>query len=293
MSYAERDGVQLHHEVLGPDDGVPLLLVMGFTAQMTAWPDGFCAALVDRGFRVVRMDNRDCGLSSKSEGPPPPLPALLLRAHAGEDVSADVPYTLLDMARDALAVLDHLGIARAHVVGASMGGMIAQELAIHAPERLRSVTSIMSTTGDQEVGQARPGIMEALMTPAPEGREAVIAHAAKVNQQISGPLWDEGEALARAAAAYDRSFHPIGALFQMAAIAASGDRTEGLRSVALPALVVHGRADPLIELSGGLATAEAIPGADLLVLGRMGHNLPPLYWRQIAGAIADLAGRGQ
>jgi pimeloyl-ACP methyl ester carboxylesterase len=292
MSYAERDGVQLHYETMGDADGVPLLLVMGFTAQLTAWPAGFCAALVDRGFRVVRLDNRDCGLSTKTEGPPPSAPALMLRSYAGEDITADVPYTLADMARDALAVLDDLGIERAHVVGASMGGMIVQELAAGFPDRLLSATSIMSTTGDTSVGQARPGVMEALMTPPPEGRDAVIAHAVGVNQKIAGPLWDEGEALARATAAYDRSFHPVGALFQMAAIAASGNRTERLRSVTVPTLVIHGREDPLIGLSGGLATAEAIPGADLLVLGHMGHNLPAKYWGQIAAAIGALAERG-
>lgn len=292
MSYAERDGVQLHHEVRGDQGGEPLLLVMGFTAQMTAWPDGFCDALVERGFRVIRFDNRDCGLSSKTEGPPPAAADLLERARAGQDISTEVPYTLVDMARDALAVLDHLGIERAHVVGASMGGMIVQELAIGFPQRLLTATSIMSSTGNPEVGEAGPGIMEALMTPPPEGREAAIANSVAVNQKVSGPLWDEAESRARATAAYDRCFHPIGAAFQMAAIASSGDRTERLGSVTVPMLVVHGRQDPLIGLSGGLATAEAVPGADLLVLSHMGHNLPAPYWGQIADAVAGLARRG-
>ena len=291
MSYAERDGIQLHYDVTGPETGEPLLLIMGFTAQMTAWSDGFLQALAERGFRAIRFDNRDCGLSSKTEGPPPLAPALLMRAQAGEDISAEVPYTLTDMARDALTVLDHLGIDRAHIVGASMGGMIAQELAIHFPERVRSLTSIMSSTGDTEVGGAKPGVMEAMMTPAPEDRDAVIARSMDIGRMVAGPLWDEGEALARAQAAYDRSFHPIGAVFQIAAIAASGNRTEKLRSVSVPTLVIHGRADPLIEMSGGVATAAAIPGADLLILGHMGHNLPPLYWDQVADSIASLARR--
>lgn len=291
MATARHDGITLHYETTGDPGGEPLLLVMGFTAQLTAWPEGFCQELADRGFFVVRFDNRDCGLSSKTEGPLPDAVSLLVRARAGEDISTDVPYTLVDMAGDALAVLDELGIERAHVVGASMGGMIVQTLAIEFPQRLRSVTSIMSTTGDPAVGQARPGAMQVLMTPPPEGREAVIAHSVEVNRAIAGPLWDEGEALLRATAAYDRSFHPIGAAFQLAAIAASGDRTERLRSVDVPTLVVHGREDPLLGVSGGLATAEAVPGADLLVLGHMGHDLPARYWGQIADNVAALAQR--
>lgn len=291
MSFAERDGVRLHYEVTGDESGEPLLLVMGFTAQMTAWPDGFLHLLANAGFRVIRFDNRDCGLSTKSEGPPPNAPALMMRALSGEDVSVDVPYTLRDMALDGIAVLDDLGIDRAHVVGASMGGMIVQTMAFECPDRLLSVTSIMSTTGNPRVGQAEPEAMQALLTPPPEGREAAIAHAVRVNQRISGPLWDEGEALTRATNAYDRSFHPVGAAFQLAAIAASGDRTERLRSVQVPMLVIHGRVDPLITLSGGLATAEAVPGADLLVFGHMGHNLPALYWPQTVDAIAGLAQR--
>jgi pimeloyl-ACP methyl ester carboxylesterase len=291
MSFAERDGTRIHYETTGDRGADPLLLVMGFTAQLTAWPDGFCQAIADRGFFVVRFDNRDCGLSSKSEGPPPDAATLLLRAIGGDDVSADAPYTLTDMALDGLAVLDELGIDRAHVVGASMGGMIVQTMAIEFPERLLSVTSIMSTTGNPQVGEARPGIMEALMAPPPEGREAAISHSVSVSKAISGPLWDEGEALVRATSAYDRSFHPIGATFQLAAIAASGDRTARLRDVTVPMLVVHGREDALLGLSGGLATAEAVPGSDLLVLGHMGHDLPAEYWGTIADALSSLRQR--
>jgi pimeloyl-ACP methyl ester carboxylesterase len=292
MSFAEHDGVQLHYEVMGDDGGEPLLLVMGFTAQLTAWPDGFCQELVDHGFRVIRFDNRDCGLSSKTEGPPPDAATLFMRALAGDDISGEAPYTLSHMAADGMAVLDALGIQRAHVVGASMGGMIVQTMAFEHPERLLSATSIMSTTGNPAVGQAEPAVTAALFTPPPPDREAAIAHAVKVSQQLSGPLWDEGEALVRVTNAYDRSFHPIGAAFQLTAIAASGDRTERLRTVDLPFLVVHGRLDPLITLSGGLATAEAVPRADLLVLGLMGHNLPQPYWQQVADSIAALSRRG-
>jgi pimeloyl-ACP methyl ester carboxylesterase len=292
MGIAERDGVQLHYEVMGDEGGEPLLLVMGFTAQLTAWPEGFCQLLVERGFRVVRFDNRDCGLSSKTEGPPPDAGTLLMKALSGDDISTQVPYTLSDMAADGIAVLDALGIDSAHVVGASMGGMIVQTMAVEQAHRLRSVTSIMSTTGDPSVGRAEPAVMAALLTPPPAEREAAIAHSIKVSQQISGPLWDEGEALARASTAYDRSFHPVGAAFQLAAIAASGDRTERLRTIDLPFLVIHGRADPLITLSGGLATADAVPGSDLVVFGLMGHNLPEPYWVQAVDAITGVGRRG-
>ncbi len=278
-------GIELYYEVKGQSDNPTILLVMGFTAQLTAWPEGFVDGLVGRGFQVVLFDNRDCGLSSKSPGAFDGAVELLFRAQAGEDVSADAPYTLSDMASDALAVLDAVNVDAAHIVGASMGGMIVQHMAIEHPTRVLSMTSIMSTTGNGEVGTGDPEVMGALLTPAPLEREASIANGVEVNRLIAGPLWDRALAEERTAANWDRSFHPEGATYQIAAIAASGDRTEKLKSVRTPTLVLHGRADALISYSGGAATAEAIPEADLLILAQMGHDLPEALWPQTIDAI--------
>ena len=289
MPTAQLDDLDLCYESFGPDDAPPCLLVMGFTAQMTAWVPGFISELLERGLRVIRYDNRDCGLSSKSEGAPPDVADLMMRAAAGEVIEA--PYSLSDMAHDGFALLDYLGIEAAHIVGASMGGMIVQTMAIEHPERCLSVTSIMSTTGNPEVGQADPAAMEALLTPPPEERSAAIEHNVGASKVLGGSLWDEQDARSRAIEAYDRCFHPPGAAFQMGAIAASGDRSEGLKGVGVPFLVIHGRQDPLLSLSGGLATAEAVPGADLVVFAEMGHDMPREYWPQIADAIIGIAGR--
>ncbi len=288
---AKANGIDLYYEASGNPDDEPLLLVMGFTAQLILWPDEFVQALNDRGFYVIRHDNRDCGLSEKTQGTPPDSIALMTRANEGEDVSGEVPYTLSDMSNDAFGLLDHLGIETAHVAGASMGGMIVQTMAIEHPERLRSVTSIMSTTGDPTVGQANPAAMGALLAPPADGRDAMIAQGIEGSKAISGPLWDRDAAAIRTAAAYDRSFYPIGAAFQMAAIFGSGDRTEQLASVDLPFLVIHGRSDELIDWSGGLATAEAVPNADLIVLAQMGHDMPPSLLPQIADGIRGIANR--
>ncbi len=287
MPTAAIDDIEICYESFGPDEAPPLLLVMGFSAQMTLWPTGLIAELLERGFRVIRFDNRDAGLSSKTPGDPPDGAAALMAGMAGQPV--DAPYSLSDMAADAIGLLDHLGIDAAHVVGASMGGMIVQTMAIDHPDRVRSLTSIMSTTGAPGVGSPEPEAMTVLLTPPPTDRDGAIAATAEVARIISGPFFDPDDAIERAREAYDRSFYPAGAAFQLAAIAASGDRTEALRRLAVPTLVIHGRADPLITMSGGLATAEAIPGADLLLLGEMGHDLPKPYWAQMADAIIGVA----
>lgn len=279
------DGIELYYEVKGSSADPTILLVMGFTAQLTAWPEGFVDGLTSRGYQVVSFDNRDCGLSSKSPGMFEGAIELLFRAQAGEDVSADAPYTLSDMANDAVAVMDAVEVDAAHIIGASMGGMIAQHMAIEHPDRVLSLTSIMSTTGNGEVGNGDPEVMGALLTPAPLEREASIAYGVEVNRLISGPLWDRALSEERTAENWDRSFHPAGATYQIAAIAASGDRTEKLASVKTPTLVLHGRADKLISYSGGVATADAIPEADLLILGQMGHDLPEPLWAQALNAI--------
>ena len=210
---------------------------------------------------------------------------------AGQPIEA--PYTLSLLAADAVGLLDALEIPAAHIVGASMGGMIVQTMAIEHPDRVLSLTSIMSTTGHTEVGQPDPEAMMALLSPVPEGRAEAIEATVNTSRLISGDLFDETESRRTATESYDRCFHPAGTMFQIAAIAASGDRTAGLEQLDVPTLVVHGRQDPLVTLSGGEATAKAVPGADLLVFGKMGHDLPRAYWPQMADAIFNIAARGE
>ncbi|HZN14293.1 MAG TPA: alpha/beta hydrolase [Acidimicrobiales bacterium] len=278
MGIAHRDGVDIYFEEHGPADGPPLLLVNGFTSQVVAWEQEFVDEFVAAGFRLITFDNRDVGLSTKTDGPAPAL---------GETP----PYTVADMASDGMAVLDALGIDRAHVVGASMGGMIVQRMAIDHPDRVLSLTSIMSTTGDRTVGAPNPEAMTALITPPPTEREAYLDQTAANWRIFSGPHYDEARSRARGARSYDRMFHPKGAAFQMAAIMADGDRTAALANVRCPTLVIHGRVDPLVGLSGGEATAAAIPGAELLVLDEMGHDVPLPLIPEIVGAIAKVAAR--
>jgi len=283
--------IEICFESFGPKDAPPLLLVMGLGAQMTLWSPGLISELLDRGFRVIRFDNRDVGLSTKTAGNPPDVVALYAKAMMGEPV--DAPYTLSTMAADAVGLLDVLELSAAHVVGASMGGMIAQMIAVEHPDRVLSLTSIMSTTGAADVGQPDASAIGALLTPPPTDRDGAIAATVDTSRIIAGSLFDEAEARSRATENYDRCFHPAGPAFQIAAIAGTGDRTERLQTLQVPALVIHGREDPLVTLSGGEATADAIPGADLLVLGRMGHDMPKPYWPQIADAIFGIAVRNE
>ena len=283
--------IEICYESFGDDDAPPILLVMGLGAQMTLWSPGFVSELLDRGFRVIRFDNRDVGLSTKTDGPPPDVMAMYMAFAAGQPIEA--PYTLSQLAADAIGLLDALEIPAAHIVGASMGGMIVQTIAIEYPDRVLSLTSIMSTTGHTEVGQPDPEAMMALLSPAPEGRAAAIEANVNTARLISGDLFDEAESRRIAIESHDRCFHPVGTMFQIAAIAASGDRTEGLQQLDVPTLVIHGRQDPLVTLSGGEATAVAVPGAELVVFGLMGHDLPRRYWPQIADAIFNIATRAE
>lgn len=287
MPTISANDIDICYESFGPDDAPPLLLVMGLGAQLNLWPGGFVSELLARGFQVIRFDNRDVGLSSKSPGEPPDLMAIMTAAATGQPV--DAPYTLSLMAQDAVGLLDALGIEAAHVAGASMGGMIAQMMAIEHPDRVLSLTSIMSTTGAGDVGQPEPSAIAALLTPPPADRASAIDQSAATGRVIGGSLFDEERSRSVAAESYDRCFHPAGFAFQVAAISATGDRTERLADVKLPALVIHGRQDSLVTLSGGDATAAAIPGADLLVLAEMGHDMPEAYWPRIADAIGDVA----
>ena len=286
MPTALINGIELFFVDEGDPDGDPLLLVMGLAAQLIAWPQPFVDELVARGFRVVRPDNRDSGLSTQLDG---------VRGDIFE-VMADpstAPYFLRDMAADALGLLDHLGIDQAHVVGASMGGMIAQTLAIEHPRRVRSLCSIMSTTGAWDVGQPTPEAMMAVLTPPPRERDAIVDRAVEIAGIIGSkthPL-DRAELRRRAASFYDRAYRPEGGARQLSAILASGDRTPLLRKLKVPTVVIHGLQDTLIQPDGGRATAAAIPHAELIELPDMGHDLPPHLWPVIADAIEKNARR--
>ena len=277
-------GIELEYDTFGSADDPALLLVMGFTAQMTAWEEAFCQQLADGGRYVIRFDNRDCGLSTKLDGQLVDSMAVMAAVMSKSEVP-EVPYTLSDMAADAIGLLDHLGVARAHVAGASMGGMIVQTIAIEYPERLLSVTSIMSTIGDLEYGQASPEAMEVILAPPPVGRDEAIAMAPSYGVWGSKRYFDTDRACQLAAAAYDRSSYPEGATRQMAAIYASGDRSQLLPDVAVPMLVIHGLDDTLIAPSGGRRTAELVPGAHLLEVADMGHDIPQQLWPMIVGTV--------
>ncbi|MDH3678914.1 MAG: alpha/beta hydrolase [Acidimicrobiia bacterium] len=289
MPQADNDGVVIEYDTIGTHDHPALLLIMGFATQLTAWDREFCQLLASHGFFVIRFDNRDCGLSGKTDGEPPNIMALMMAVMAGNEVTEEVPYTLSDMAADGLAVLDHLGIDQAHIAGASMGGMIAQQMAIDHPDRVLSLTSIMSTTGDSSVGQGTQEAVGALFSPPPEDRDSVIERGLTIAGVVCGPHFDEAEARIRIGDAFDRSFHPQGGPFQLAAIAKTGDRTENLRALDVPTLVIHGEVDTLVDVSGGEATAAAIGGAKLLTFDDMGHDLPKPRWPEITAAIAELA----
>ncbi|MFD5243825.1 alpha/beta fold hydrolase [Amycolatopsis sp. NPDC058340] len=282
MPRARVNGLELEYDTFGSPADPPLVLVMGLGAQMVTWEAGFCELLADGGFHVVRFDNRDIGLSSYLDDLPTPDLAALA---AGDLTTA--PYLLSDLAADITGLFDALGFGRAHVVGASMGGMIAQQLAIDSPERLLSLTSIMSTTGDPSVGQPEPAALAGLTRPPAATREQAIEDGIEWFRLVGSPGHPSDEEFLRMKATrnYDRANHPEGALRQAAAVVASGDRTAKLREVRVPTLVIHGESDPLINVSGGKATAEAIPDAELLLFPGMGHELPRQLWPAIADAI--------
>ena len=281
-------GIDIAFERFGDPGARPLLLILGLGTQLLGWPDGFCDTLADHGMHVIRFDNRDIGLSTHiADAPAPDVGAAL----AGDPSSAS--YRLSDMAGDTVGLLDALELPSAHIVGASMGGMIAQTVAIEHPARVRSLTSIMSTTGDPSVGQATRPAMAALLSPPAASREQAIERTLAIVRVIGSPGFelDEVEIRRRTGLAYDRSNDPVGVARQLVAIAASGDRTAALRGVSVPTLVVHGADDPLVGVSGGQATARAIAGAELAVFDGMGHDLPRGLWAEIAARIGELVER--
>jgi pimeloyl-ACP methyl ester carboxylesterase len=284
---AHRDDVTIAYERIGPAGGEPLLLVMGLGMQMLSWPDELCAMLADRGYCVVRFDNRDVGESTHwTHAGNPRLFDLLARP------KAVAPYRLTDMAADAVAVLDAVGWSSAHVLGASLGGMIAQTLAIAHPDRVRTMTSVMSTPAPQ-IGRARLSAFAALGIPPATSREEAAERMVRVFTAIGSPAYPRDEQWLRDVGrrAFDRAHDPAGPRRQLAAIRASGDRRAALRSVTAPTLVVHGDADPLIRPAGGRATAAAVPGARLVLYPGMGHDLPRPLWPAMLDEIGTLTGR--
>jgi pimeloyl-ACP methyl ester carboxylesterase len=263
-------GITLEYEVHG--EGDPLLLVMGLGGQLVAWPASFIAGLVDRGFKVITFDNRDIGLSTKIDAAPPTkLQSAMVSISRRFAKSA---YLLSDMAKDAVGLLDALNIERAHVVGMSMGGMIAQTMAIEHPSRVRSLTSIMSTTGNPQVGRPKTSVLLRASKLTGGSKETFADRQAALFKLFSGSLYDELEIREVAKLSLERDFTPDGTARQMAAIMASPDRTPQLKKLNVPTLVVHGLEDGLVQPSGGYATTKAIPGARLLAFPDMGHNLP-------------------
>jgi pimeloyl-ACP methyl ester carboxylesterase len=282
MPSVPANGITIEYETTGDPADPALLLVMGLGAQLIHWPDEFCTALAGRGFYVIRYDNRDVGLSTKTGGPPPDLLAAL------QGDTSQATYTVVDMAADGAGLLDALGVRAAHVVGVSMGGMIAQNLAIHHPERVRSLCSIMSTpNGNMSSDPASPEAGAMLFRPPARSREEAVAQSVEGARVVGSPAFavDEDEIRARAARAYDRCFHPLGIARQLCAIVASGDWRPELAKLDVPTLVIHGSDDPLVRPSWGRATAEAIPGSELLMIEGMGHDLPRGAWDTLIEAI--------
>ncbi len=276
-------GIELEYETFGDPSDPTLLLVCGYTSQMNGWDAGLAAQFVGQGLHVVRFDNRDVGLSSKLPGEVKPMKVLSAMLDGGE--VPEVPYTLSDMAADGIGLLDHLGVDRAHIAGVSMGGMIVQTMAIDHPTRIASLTSIMSSTGDPRSGAPTPEAREALLAPPPSERQAYIDGSVRAAVWASKRYVDLDAMKQRAADDFDRCFFPEGGTRQLAAIYASGDRSERLAALDVPTLVIHGRDDTLITPSGGEHTAEVIPGSKLLLLADMGHDLPKPLWPVFAEAI--------
>jgi pimeloyl-ACP methyl ester carboxylesterase len=279
--------VELCYETFGDPGDPAMLLVMGLATQMVGWPDEFCEQLAARGFFVIRYDNRDVGRSQKMDYPVPTVKQLLLRDQRA------ARYTLEHMAADGTGLLDQLGISHAHVVGVSMGGMIAQTMAARFPDRVLSLASIISNTGARWSGQPSPRMYPMLLKKPPRDRAGYIDHTVATFKKIgsSGFPPDEAELRRTAERSYDRGLNPAGSVRQLAAIIASGDRTPLLRTITAPTVVIHGHKDRLVPTSGGRATAKAIPGARLVIIEGMGHDLPRGAWPRMLDEIEHNAAR--
>lgn len=297
MPQIRANGVMLEYEVTGDAAAEPVLLIMGLGAQLTRWSPEFTTKLAARGYRVIRFDNRDIGLSEKLDAAgPPDIPALFAARNEGK--WPKVAYDLNDMAADAAGLLDALGIARAHIVGASMGGMIAQLVAADHPEKTLSLTSIMSTTGNPALPAATPAAMERLNMPAPDPTkdlEAYVAHSIVGARVMGSPGYPVSDEILRdeAISTVKRSYYPLGFMRQYAAILGSPDRRTKLATITAPTVVIHGDADPLVPIDGGRDTAASIPGAELLVIPGMGHDVPAALYDRIIDGIVQAAARAK
>lgn len=295
MAQARINGITLEYDVHGAPDGEPMLLIMGLGAQMTRWPVGLYEKLVARGFRVIRFDNRDVGLSQKFSGAPK-IEDVVGALMKGE--KPDIPYTLDDMAADAVGLLDYLAVKRAHIVGASMGGMIGQLVAADYPERALSFTSIFSTTGNPALPPAKPEAMAVLTTRAPDPNEnidAYLDHTVRNARTIGSPGYPFDEKLMRERLLSDvrRCYEPLGVARQIGAVVANGDRRAKLATIKTPTVVLHGDSDPLVPVEGGRDTAANIPGAELRIIPNMGHDLPPALYDVVVEAICRAAERSR
>jgi pimeloyl-ACP methyl ester carboxylesterase len=281
------DGVSIAYETFGEPGDPPVLLVMGFGAQLIAWPEDFCSMLAGRGRYVIRYDNRDCGLSSKFDDHPVDIGRLIATASRGDIPAAQamIPYSLQDMADDGTGLLTALGIEKAHVVGSSMGGMIAQLMAISHPARVATLTSMMSSTGEPAYGRPTPAAQQALFAPRPCDREGYIATSERALTWSSRRYANLGEIRKLAAQSYDRAYYPAGVGRQLGAMLLAGSRADALKALNVPTLVIHGTDDTLIDPSGGRRTAELIPGASLLLIADMGHDRPRELWDDLCDAI--------
>src|SRR3954468_11104494 len=279
----------IEYEVFGDPIDPAVLLVMGFGTQLLGWDADFCRLLAARGLYVIRYDNRDCGLSTKLDEHPVDLMDFITAVMSGDvdRALAMAPYSLRDMACDGMDLLHALGIDRAHVVGSSMGGMIAQQMAIEFPDRVLSLTSMMSSTGEPDFGQSTPAAQEVLFSPRPADREGYVAAAERELVWASRRYGDPAALRALAAASYDRSYYPAGVPRQLAAMILDGSRADALRTLAVPTLVIHGQDDTLIDPSGGRRTAELVPGSRLHLVGDMGHDRPRPLWSLLVDAIHE------
>jgi pimeloyl-ACP methyl ester carboxylesterase len=288
MPFATNGSVQLFYETFGDPGDPTLVLVNGLGSQCINFRSEWCERFAARGYQVVRMDNRDVGLSTHVSDVAPDLAGVVAAMNDGQEPT--VPYRLSDMASDVLAVLDAIGLDSAHVMGVSMGGMIVQTLAIEHPDRVRSMTSVMSSTGEPGIGQATPEARARLLGPPPADRAAAVAnHLAGLKIWGSPGQVDEETQARYVGEAFDRAFDPAGVARQLMAITADGSRADGLRTVRVPTLVLHGSADTLIEPSGGERTAELVPGARFVLIEGMGHDYPTVYWDQLVDLVTGHA----